>query len=140
MNQDLLVHLLGQFRREERTYELDDYPEKRRRRFVGIMHIIVIGALFLYVGIRRTNIPKVFFPILLFLGIVIVLYHSYKSYLRSKEQKSYWINMLHILLVGPLLIYIGYYGVDTARMYFEILLMLGFSVIGYHLYYVAFTE
>lgn len=114
MNQDLLVHLL---------------------------HIIVIGVLFLYVGILRTNIPKVFFPILLFLGIVIVLYHSYKSYLRrSQQKKSYWVNMMHILLVGPLLIYIGYYGVDTARMYFEILLMLGFAVIGYHLYYTVFSE
>lgn len=112
MNQDLLVHLL---------------------------HIIVIGVLFLYVGIRRTNIPKVLFQILLFLGMVIVFYHSYKSYLRSQQQKSYWVNMLHILLVGPLLIYIGYYGVDTARMYFEILLMFGFAAIGYHLYYMVFS-
>jgi len=34
-----------------------------------------------------------------------------------------------------LLIYIGYYKDKTQRLYFEILLMLGFASIGYHGYY-----
>jgi hypothetical protein len=94
-----------------------------------------VGALFLYVGIKRTDIPKWMFPALLALGAFIVLYHAYKVYDHIQHKKSYWVNLIHILVVGPLLIYIGYFGEDTARMYFEMLLMLSFAVVGYHGYY-----
>ena len=46
-----------------------------------------------------------------------------------------WINYLHILIVGPLLLFIGYKNTETPRYAFELLLMLGFASIGYHLYY-----
>jgi hypothetical protein len=39
--------------------------------------------------------------------------------------------------VGPLLVYIGYNREDTERMYFELLLMLAFAVIGYHGFYLV---
>ena len=52
-----------------------------------------------------------------------------------QHKHSYWINLIHILLIGPLLIYIGYYREDTERMYFELLLMLCFAVFGYHGFY-----
>ena len=103
--------------------------------FVQIFHIVIVGALFLYVGIKRTDIPKWMFPALLALGAFIVLYHAYKVYDHIQHKKSYWVNLIHILVVGPLLIYIGYFGEDTARMYFEMLLMLSFAVVGYHGYY-----
>lgn len=99
---------------------------------VHLFHIIIVGGLFLYVGIMRNNIPKFMFPILLILGIIIILYHTYKIY---KSPKTAWINHIHILLVGPLLILIGYNGEKTSRKYFELLLMLGFSAIAYHGYY-----
>jgi hypothetical protein len=52
-----------------------------------------------------------------------------------KQGKGYWVNLIHILLVGPLLVYIGYNREKTARLYFELLMMLGFAAIGYHGYY-----
>ena len=52
-----------------------------------------------------------------------------------KQGKAYWVNLIHILLVGPVLVYIGYNGEKTQRLYFELLLMLGFAAIGYHGYY-----
>lgn len=103
--------------------------------FVRIFHIAIVGALFLYVGIKRTEIPKWMFPALLALGAFIVLYHAYKAIDHIQHKKAYWVNLIHILLVGPLLIYIGYNREDTARMYFELLLMLCFAVVGYHGYY-----
>ena len=99
--------------------------------FVHLFHILIVGSLFLYVGIQKTNIPKKLFSILLVLGIVIVLYHMYKAYFN----KGYWVNLIHIFLVGPLLVYIGYHRENIARLYFELLLMLGFASIGYHGYY-----
>lgn len=43
--------------------------------------------------------------------------------------------MIHVFIIGPLLVYIGYNGEKTTRTIFEILLMLAFASIGYHLYY-----
>ena len=105
---------------------------------VHLFHIIFVGGLFLYVGIQRDKIYKQLFPILLVLGIFIILYHMYKTYTYLKAGKGYWVNLLHIFIIGPLLIYIGYYGEKTARLYFELLLMLGFASIGYHGYYLFY--
>ena len=103
--------------------------------FVHLFHILIVGGLFMYVGITRENIPAYMYPILLGLGIIIILYHIYKVYNYIKAGKGYWVNLIHILLVGPLLIYIGYNREKTERKYFEMLLMLGFASIGYHGYY-----
>ena len=105
---------------------------------VHLFHIIFVGGLFLYVGIQRDKIYKQLFSILLGLGVFIIVYHMYKTYTYLKAGKGYWVNLLHIFIIGPLLIYIGYYGEKTARLYFELLLMLGFASIGYHGYYLFY--
>ena len=102
---------------------------------VHLFHVLIIGSLFLYVGIQRTNIPTFMFPLLLGLGVIVILYHIFKVYTYMKLGKGYWVNLIHILLVGPVLVYIGYNGEKTQRLYFELLLMLGFAAIGYHGYY-----
>lgn len=106
-----------------------------KRILVHLFHVLFVGGLFLYVGIHRTNIPKFMYPLLLGLGIIVILYHTYKVYSYIKLDKPYWVNLIHILLVGPLLIYIGYNREKTKRLYFELLLMLAFAAIGYHGYY-----
>lgn len=103
--------------------------------FVHLFHILIVGGIFLYVGINRDNIYKPLFTGLLFLGFLIIFYHLYKIYGYLNTGKGIWVNLIHIFIVGPLLVYIGYYGVKTSRKFFEILLMLGFASIGYHLYY-----
>jgi hypothetical protein len=103
--------------------------------FVHLFHIIIVGGLFLYVGIVKTGIPSIFYPILLALGIIIILYHGFKAYKKLKDGKNPWVNYIHIFIVGPLLIYIGLNREKTPRYWFEILLMLGFAAIGYHGYY-----
>lgn len=107
---------------------------------VHLFHILIVGGLFLYVGIERTAIPSALFPILFGLGIVIILYHIFKVYNYIQLGRGYWVNLIHILLVGPLLLYIGSNGEKTARLYFELLLMLGFSAIGYHGYYMLISD
>ena len=102
---------------------------------VHLFHIIIVGGLFIYVGINRDKISKTLFTILLVLGIFIICYHIFKAYNYIKQGKSIWVNLIHIFIVGPLLIFIGYNKENTPRLYFEILLMLGFASIGYHGYY-----
>jgi len=109
-----------------------------KRKLIHLFHIFIVGGLFLYVGIQKTAIPISWFPALFGLGIVIILYHTYMAYTYIIQKKGYWVNLIHMLLVGPLLLYIGYNGEKTARLYFELLLMLGFAAIGYHGYYILF--
>ena len=105
------------------------------RKLVHLFHILIVGTLFMYVGINRENTNKSLLSLLFYLGFIIVLYHLYKAYNYFKADKGIWVNLIHIFIVGPLLIYIGYNGDKTSRLYFEILLMLGFAAIGYHGYY-----
>lgn len=107
--------------------------------FVHLFHILIVGGLFLYVGINRNKIPNYMYPILLSVGVIIVLYHGYKMYNHIKLNQSYWVSLIHIFIVGPLLIYISYNSSNTKRYFFEILLMLGFAAIGYHLYYLLYS-
>ena len=102
---------------------------------VHLFHIIIVGGLFLYVGINREKIYGWLFPVIFYLGLVIILYHLYKIYGYLNAGKSIWVNLFHVFLIGPLLVFIGYHGEKTSRKYFELLLMLGFASIGYHLYY-----
>jgi hypothetical protein len=103
--------------------------------FVHLFHILIVGSIFLYVGINREKIYKPLFNILLFLGFFIIFYHLYKIYGYLNVGKGIWVNLIHVFIVGPLLVYIGYNEENTSRKFFEILLMLGFASIGYHLYY-----
>ena len=107
---------------------------------VHLFHIIIVGSLFLYVGIMQTKIPGFLYPILFYLGIFIIIYHGWKGFLKIKAGKNAWVSLIHILLVGPLLIYIGYFKTSTPRYCYELLLMLGFAAIGYHGYYMFIGE
>jgi hypothetical protein len=102
---------------------------------VHLFHILIVGSLFLYVGVTRTSIPMFMYSVLITLGSVIILYHSFKFYKKVIAGTNPWVNYIHILLVGPLLIYIGLNREKTQRRYFELLLMLAFAAIGYHGYY-----
>ena len=102
---------------------------------IHLFHIFIVGPLFLYVGTKGITIPPMMFPFLLGLGCFIIAYHSYLAYKKYNLGISAWVNYIHIFIVGPLLAYIGYQGLDTSRKFFEILLMLGITSIGYHGYY-----
>lgn len=96
-----------------------------------LFHIIFVGGFLFYVGINRTNIHPYLFNVLLGLGIVILCYHAYRAF----TKKNPWINLIHILVIAPLLLYIGYQREKTPRYAFEILLMLSIVAIGYNGYY-----
>jgi hypothetical protein len=104
--------------------------------FVEAFHVLVVSVLFLYVGIYRNSIVPWMYGVLLGLGLIIVVYHIYKLWLKGGGLKG-WVNWIHVLLIGPLLIYIGYTREKTARLFYEIVLMLGFAALGYHGYYLA---
>ena len=108
--------------------------------YVHLFHILVVGTIFLYVGIKSKNTPAFMYPVLLAMGVVILFYHAYKVYLKVSAGKNPWVNLFHILAVAPLLIFIGYNKETTPRYAFEFLIMLGFAAIGYHGYYAIMSN
>ena len=104
-------------------------------KLVHLFHVLIVGGLFLYVGINRDKTYGKLFSALFYLGLIIIVYHLYKMYGYLNSGKGIWVSLLHVFIIGPLVVYIGYHGEKTARKYFEVLMMLGFASIGYHLYY-----
>ena len=83
---------------------------------------------------RGQLVPWIF-TMLTGLGIVLFVYHGYKSVLKWKAQSpSLWINLIHTLAVAPLLVYIGSRGYDTPRWAYELLAITAFGAFGYHMY------
>lgn len=77
--------------------------------------------------------PEYLFPGITGLGLFIILYHIYKAIYK----KDAWVNYIHIFLIGPLLVLIGYLNKSAPRKLFEIILMFAFASIGYHGYYMV---
>jgi prepilin signal peptidase PulO-like enzyme (type II secretory pathway) len=102
---------------------------------ISLFHIFFVVPLFLYVAFARGQVYPWVHQGLFGLGLVILIYHAYKTLIKWKAASlSVWINILHVLAVAPLMIYIGSKGYDTPRWAYEVLAMLGFAALGYHIY------
>ena len=99
--------------------------------YVALGHALVIAPGLIYIGLAREKLPQSAYMAIGAAGIGIFFYHAYKFYSRPDYQSG-WINLILILLVAPLLMVIGWYGNQTSRRFFEMLLMLGFAALGYH--------
>ena len=99
---------------------------------IHLFHIFLVAPFFLYVAVVRGQLNPWIFSVLSGLGIVLLVYHGYKSVLKYKAQSpSLWINLIHALAVAPLMIFIGSKGYDTPRWAFELLAMTAFGAFGY---------
>jgi hypothetical protein len=93
-----------------------------------IAHLLILGPFLLYIGVG--------YPISLqavaAVGIFVIIYQAYKTYQKYIGKESMWVNLFHVLVVGPALLA---YGLSGQRYLRELILMLGFAAIGYHGYY-----
>jgi uncharacterized membrane protein len=102
---------------------------------LSLFHIFAVVPLFLYVALSRANTHPQVYQALFGLGIVLIIYQSYKAFTRYFTNSSYlWVNLIHVAIIGPLLIYIGYKQKDTPRPAYEILALVSFAALGYHMY------
>ena len=99
---------------------------------LSAFHALLVGPGLLYVGLAPESVPDSAYTGLMVAGLVILGYHAFKAYTKLKDGKSAWVNWIHIFLVAPLLMIVGYLKKDASRRYFEMLLILGFASIGYH--------
>jgi len=112
---------------------------------INLIHILLIVPFFFYIyyrGINKKDNPMEGWlcNLLIILALTSLVYHIYKLYNiyytpeGEKDKWKDWIYLTHIFIILPLLIYIGYNCNETARKYFEILLVVSFAALGYHSY------
>ena len=101
---------------------------------IHLAHILIFSSLLFYVGIMGVKMPSFMFPLLIIIGLGVLGYHIYKA---MSMPKYAWANYIHIFLVAPLLVLIGFYGKETSYVFFQYCLMLAFASFGYHAYSIA---
>jgi hypothetical protein len=102
---------------------------------LALFHILIVAPFLLYVAVVRGQLTPFVFTILQILGILILIYHSYRVVVRWKSNSPLvWINIFHVIVVAPVIIYVGNSAYDTPRWAFEILAMMAFTAAGYNLY------
>jgi len=99
---------------------------------LAAVHLVVIVPFLLYICFTRNELPEIMFKVIFGLGAFVLIYQSYKTYIKIVANKSPWVNLIHIFLLAPLLLLIGYNGKETSRKYYEMLLMFSFAAAGYH--------
>jgi hypothetical protein len=102
---------------------------------LNLFHIFFVSPLLIYIGIQRGDSPEWFYKSLILLSLGVFSYHLFKLYTKwVKGSSGLWVNLMHILLIAPVLFVIGYYGKKTMRAFFEVALLLGFAALGYNIY------
>jgi hypothetical protein len=103
---------------------------------LSLFHIFAVVPFFLYIALNRANTSQNVYRAAFVIGILITLYHGYKSFLKLKAgSQSVWVNLMHVAFIGPLLVYIGYSEQNTPRAAYELLALSGFGALGYHIYH-----
>ena len=96
---------------------------------ISLFHIFIVAPLLIYVGVKQ-NLSRTFYQFLYYLGIGVILFHLFKSI--KKLPRFAYINYLHVLLFGPLLIYIGYHERNTPLIMYDVIEFLGVLALFYH--------
>ena len=103
---------------------------------INLFHILIVFpalCYLYYLGLKK-KLNSTVCRILIFVAVLGILHHVslIKQRLNTKEEYKIWVNLIHILIVFPLFIYIGYKCEDIKRPFLEILLLVAFAAIGYH--------
>jgi hypothetical protein len=102
---------------------------------IVILHVVVIVPFLLWVGFNRAATPEWAYNILFGAGLLVLVYHTYKALTRLLAgSMDAWKNLIHVLIVAPLFLWIGYYGKRTERPAYDMLLVAAFGAFGFHLY------
>ena len=102
---------------------------------IALFHIFAVVPFFFYIFYNRSATPDFIYNILFFVGLFVLVYHIYKSVIKlSSGSKSLWVNLIHVLIIAPIMIYIGYEAKKTPRAAYELLGLITFAALGYHIY------
>jgi hypothetical protein len=98
--------------------------------YVAFIHIFLVGPLLIFVGLMKPQYSWIYY-LLLALGVGIFLNFGLKIASQNWTQRTVW-YMVHALLFGALLLYVGWYGKETPNVAFSLLLAVGLAAFTYH--------
>lgn len=102
---------------------------------LSVFHLLVLAPLLLYVAFHRAETPTWVYLSLLAIGGLVFVYHGIKFLSRWQNRSSRaWVNLFHVSIVAPLLLWIGYHQHETPRYYYELLMILSCGLVGYHVF------
>ena len=102
---------------------------------IGVLHVVLIVPFLLWIGFNRAATPDWVYSVLVGMGLIVLIYHAYKAVGRWFAKSQFlWVNAIHVLFIAPLLIWIGYYEKKTERPAYDMLLLVAFGALGFHLY------
>lgn len=101
---------------------------------ISILYITLFVPLLLYVGFQRAATPEWVYNILYGLGLTLFVYSGYTTIVGLyAKSSSLWVSLLHLVLIAPLLLWVGYNSKKTERPFYELFLIAGFGALGYHI-------
>lgn len=102
---------------------------------IGVLHVAFIVPFLLWIGFNRAATPDWVYSVLVGMGLLVLIYHGYKAVGRwFAKSPVFWVNAIHVLFIAPLLIWIGYHEKKTERPAYDMLLLVAFGALGFHLY------
>jgi len=105
---------------------------------VSIIHVFIIVPFLLYCVSKGNSMSVYVKYALLLTGAYVMLFHGYKILTNSLNLSVIRIiNWIHLIIIGPLLIYIGYTAPNTRANYFDYLGIIAYAALVYHGYYLV---
>ena len=103
--------------------------------YINLLHVLIIVPLLYLLYSNREKLSKNVCNIIMVISVIGFIYH-YITLKNLPDNKKYmdWIYLTHLIIIFPLLFYIGYNCTETKRKYFELLLLIMFAALGYHTY------
>jgi hypothetical protein len=98
--------------------------------YVAFIHIFFVAPLLIFVGLMKPEYRWIYY-IILALGVGVFFNFGYKIASQNWTQRTVW-YMVHALLFGALLIYVGLHEKQTPDVAFSLLLAVGLAALTYH--------
>ena len=93
---------------------------------VNYSHLLILAPLFIYLGYKDGQVQPWLYPVVLYLGIFVLLYHAYLTIKNYRSGNTmYIVNLFHALVIGPLLISVGLRKTNTGYPIPTLMLILG---------------
>ena len=95
---------------------------------INLFHIFIVAYLLYYISVQKSAAHPVFYQLLGALGAFVIVYHAFRMRMRGFN----YINLFHMLVVGPLFLYIGMNNGLVAPEFYNLAFYLAIGVVAYH--------
>lgn len=126
-----------------RSQYLDKNQKSVYKQKVYLFHLLGVAPILLYMGIKKNTSHEHMYPVMLFLGVMALMYHGMRVFNprptdnEHKKAKLKYIYLFHIFIVASLFIYVGMNKKNIPEQLYNGLLGLGGLVSLYHGYMFA---